>query len=260
MKIALTVGHSLLKNGSYTSASGEVNEYKYNKKLMKKVKKYLSAEGHDVTLYICPEKVFTAASQEKSWKLTRLNAKNYDLVVEGHLNCFNGKAHGTEVLYVSEGGKKYAQRVQKKLVSAGFTDRDIQKRTNLYMLNGTKATTIMTESFFCDSKSDYKIGKAVNKIAKLIAEGICNKKLGTATKVKEAVKTTVKKVTKATVYAKVVTKSDPLMIRKSANGSSKIIGKIPKGASVEVIAKGSTWTKVKYKSVVGYSATKYLKF
>ena len=45
MRIALTVGHSLLKNGSYTSASGEdcggVNEYKYNKKLMKKVKKYI---------------------------------------------------------------------------------------------------------------------------------------------------------------------------------------------------------------------------
>ena len=169
MRIALTVGHSLLKNGSYTSASGEdcggVNEYKYNKKLMKKVKEYLESDGHSVDLYICPEKVFTAASQEKSWKLTRLNAKNYDLVVEGHLNCYNGKAHGTEVLYVSEGGKKYAKRVQKKLVSAGFTDRDVQKRTNLYMLNGTKATTIMTESFFCDSKSDYKIGKAVNKIA-----------------------------------------------------------------------------------------------
>ena len=123
------------------------------------------------------------------------------------------------------------------------------------MLNGTKATTIMTESFFCDSKSDYKIGKAVNKIAKLIAEGICNKKLGTATKAKEAVKTAVKKVTKATVYAKVVTKSDPLMIRQSAKGSSKVIGKIPKGASVKVISKGSTWTKVKYKSVTGYSAT-----
>ena len=49
MRIALTVGHSLLKNGSYTSASGEdcggVNEYKYNKKLMKKVKKYLESEG-----------------------------------------------------------------------------------------------------------------------------------------------------------------------------------------------------------------------
>ena len=48
MRIALTVGHSLLKNGSYTSASGEdcggVNEYKYNKKLMKKVKEYLERD------------------------------------------------------------------------------------------------------------------------------------------------------------------------------------------------------------------------
>ena len=118
----------------------------------------------------------------------------------------------------------------------------------------------MTESFFCDSKSDYKIGKDVNKIAKLIAEGICNKKLGTATKAKEAVKTVVKKVTKATTYAKVATKSDPLMIKQSANVSSKIIGKIPKGSKAEVIKKGSTWTKVKYKSVTGYSATRYLKF
>ena len=56
MRIALTVGHSLLKNGSYTSASGEdcggVNEYKYNKKLMKKVKEYLESDGHSVDLYI----------------------------------------------------------------------------------------------------------------------------------------------------------------------------------------------------------------
>ena len=50
MRIALTVGHSLLKNGSYTSASGEdcggVNEYKYNKKLMKKVKEYLERNNN----------------------------------------------------------------------------------------------------------------------------------------------------------------------------------------------------------------------
>lgn len=264
MKIALTVGHSILKNGSYTSASGAdcggVNEYEYNKKLMKKVKKYLSAEGHDVTLYICPEKVFTSASQEKSWKLSRLNAKNYDLIIEGHLNCYNGSAHGTEVLYVSETGKKYAARIQNKIVSAGFFDREIKKRTNLYMLNSTKAPTIMTESFFCDSKSDYKIGKDVNKIARLIAEGVCDKKLNATAKAAAAVKETMKKVTKKATYAKVVTKSDPLRIRKAASKDAKIIGNITKGTKVEVITKGSTWTKVKYKSITGYSATSYLKF
>ena len=62
MRIALTVGHSLLKNGSYTSASGEdcggVNEYKYNKKLMKKVKKYLESDGHSVDVYLPRESIY----------------------------------------------------------------------------------------------------------------------------------------------------------------------------------------------------------
>ena len=52
MRIALTVGHSLLNNGSNTSVSGEdcggVNEYMFNKSLMNKVKEYLESDGHSV--------------------------------------------------------------------------------------------------------------------------------------------------------------------------------------------------------------------
>ncbi|GAA0222862.1 hypothetical protein J2Z43_002146 [Clostridioides mangenotii] len=33
MKICITVGHSILKNGNCTSASGVVNEYQYSKAL-----------------------------------------------------------------------------------------------------------------------------------------------------------------------------------------------------------------------------------
>ena len=36
--------------------------------------------------------------------------------------------------------------------------------------------------------------------------------------------------------------------------------KISYKEKAEIIKKGSTWTKVKYKSVTGYSATRYLKF
>lgn len=68
------------------------------------------------------------------------------------------------------------------------------------------------------------------------------------------------KTEKKKVYAKANTKSDPLSIREKASATAKIIGKIPKGSKAEVIKKGSTWTKVKYKSTTGYSATKYLKF
>lgn len=73
----------------------------------------------------------------------------------------------------------------------------------------------------------------------------------TATKAKKAAKK---------VYAVVNTKTDPLTIRKIASATATAIGKAPKKATVEVIKKGSTWTKVKYKNTTGYVTSKYLKF
>ena len=74
----------------------------------------------------------------------------------------------------------------------------------------------------------------------------------TATKAK---KKAVKKV-----YAKVNTKHDPLTIRKSASSTAAVLGRVPKKSKVEVLKKGSTWTKIKYKNTTGYVATRYLKF
>lgn len=68
-----------------------------------------------------------------------------------------------------------------------------------------------------------------------------------------------KKATKKKMYATVNTKKDPLTIRSAANAKSKEIGKIQKGIKVEVVKKGASWTKVKYKTTTGYVATKYLK-
>lgn len=68
-----------------------------------------------------------------------------------------------------------------------------------------------------------------------------------------------KKATKKKTYATVNTKKDPLTIRSAANAKSKEIGKIQKGIKVEVVKKGASWTKVKYKTTTGYVATKYLK-
>lgn len=68
-----------------------------------------------------------------------------------------------------------------------------------------------------------------------------------------------KKTAKKKTYATVNTKKDPLTIRSTANAKSKELGKIPKGIKVEVVKKGASWTKVKYKKNTGYVATKYLK-
>lgn len=178
MKIAVIVGHSLLKNGSYTSADGKryggCNEYKWNRAFSKQLVSALKANGHKVKRIICPEKKFTSAAQEKSYKLNLVNSGGYDLIIELHLNAASANAKGTEVLYKSDAGKKYAHKIQKQL-STVFTNRGIKKRDDLYMLNSTKPTALILETFFCTNKSDYKKGKGLakrKKLAGLVAKGI----------------------------------------------------------------------------------------
>lgn len=71
--------------------------------------------------------------------------------------------------------------------------------------------------------------------------------------------TTVKEAKKAKVYGTVITKHDPLIMRKSANTKSDIVYRIPKGATVEVVKKGSAWHKVKYNGKTGYCSATYIK-
>lgn len=180
MKIALTVGHSKLKNGSYTSADGKkyggCNEYRWSKAFSRQVKKQLENKGYTVKRIVCPENKFTSSTEEKNYKLNLINSGNYDLVIELHLNAASPSAEGTEVLYKSSTGKKYANSVQKQLSSV-FKNRGIKQRNDLYILNGTKPPAILIETFFCTSKTDYKKGKGLKKrtkLAKLVAAGIKN--------------------------------------------------------------------------------------
>lgn len=180
MKIALTVGHSLLKNGCYTSADGKqyggCNEYKWCKAFSKQVKKQLEDKGYIVDRIVCPEKKFTSSTQEKAYKLNKINNGNYGLVIELHLNAASPNAEGTEVLYKSNTGKKYASSVQRQL-STIFKNRKIKQRDDLYILNGTNPPAILIETFFCTSKSDYRKARGLinrTKLAKLVANGIKN--------------------------------------------------------------------------------------
>ena len=175
MKILLSVGHSILKNGRCTSADGRpyggILEYAYNKEIAGKVQTYLQSAGHEVKLLICPELQFHRPSEERTYKLKEEKYGGYDLVVELHLNAsmqHNGR--GCEVLYQSEKGKLIAQSIQTQLATV-FKDRGIQKRENLYMLAQTKAPAVIVESFFCDSTADCKIAEKTD-VAMLIAQGI----------------------------------------------------------------------------------------
>mgnify|MGYP001592007419 CR=1 FL=1 len=126
---------------------------------------------------ICPEKKFLQKGEESVYKLNLVNNGKYDLIVELHLNATGTPTpKGCEVLYLSGGGKVFAERVQGKL-STVFSNRGTVHRPNLYMLRDTKPVTIMLETFFCTNVSDCKIGADKDKIARLIAEGISGKNL-----------------------------------------------------------------------------------
>lgn len=177
MKIFLSVGHSILKNGNVTSADGRSMggclEYAFCKELAPYVKKYLERAGHNVTMVICPEGKFAVSNDEMRYKLNIENNGDFDLAVELHLNAFNGQAFGSEVYYMSGAGKKYADAVVSKLGTV-FHNRGSVENPHLYMLNKTKATAILVEIFFCDNSSDYQ--KALNagfdNLGRKIAEGI----------------------------------------------------------------------------------------
>ncbi|WP_027702062.1 N-acetylmuramoyl-L-alanine amidase [Metaclostridioides mangenotii] len=168
----------MLRSGLCTSADGVVNEYQYCKMLSEFLAKVLRLAGCTVDVIICPEKQFVKSTEEKNYKLSRINGKKYDLVIELHLNSYNGSAKGTEVLYCSNTGEMYAQRVVNNLGTV-FTSRGVKDRPDLYMLNSTDCPAIMIETFFCDSKNDYDIATKLGygEVAKLIAEGILNRSI-----------------------------------------------------------------------------------
>ncbi|EQK77580.1 N-acetylmuramoyl-L-alanine amidase [Clostridioides difficile] len=187
MKICITVGHSILKSGACTSANGVVNEYQYNKSLAPVLADTFRKEGHKADVIICPEKQFKTKSEEKSYKIPKVNSGGYDLLIELHLNSSGVGAFGTEVFYYSEKGKEYAQRGVDKLSKPFIRkkgDKEVGNRgvkldKSLYILNSSKPTAILIESFFCDNKEDYEKAKKLGHegIAKLIVEGVLNKNI-----------------------------------------------------------------------------------
>lgn len=77
MKICVSIGHSILKNGNNTSSNGIKNEYNYNKLLAPKVVELLKKEGHTVKLMQCPERMFNKSTEEAGYKLSVINSNKY---------------------------------------------------------------------------------------------------------------------------------------------------------------------------------------
>lgn len=180
-KIAIFVGHSILKTGEYTCAIGIKNEYEYNKQLAREIAKLFNIAGQACDVIIVPEYRYNSG-YEDDYKLPIANSGRYDLIMELHLNHYDGKANGTEVICYPKGeSKEVALRVRNNLATK-FHKRDlIETRDKFYMIRSTTPPAIMIESFFCDSAKDCSIADelGVAGVAKLIAEGVLDTTINT---------------------------------------------------------------------------------
>jgi hypothetical protein len=80
------------------------------------------------------------------------NSQTRDLDVSVHFNAFDGKAHGTETLYVTQ--RKLAKELTDAIASLGFTNRGPKYRDNLAFLNNTERPAVLLEICFCDNEED----------------------------------------------------------------------------------------------------------
>ena len=171
MNLCIVAGHTTTGKG--TGAVGYINESTENRILAKKVTEYIKKAGHNCDYY----EVNKSDTYLKD-QVNFANKKAYDVVVQIHFNAGGGT--GTETLYRSTAGKKYANQVNKKL-STMYKNRGVKHDINdvgrkLYWLTNTKYPAILIETCFVDSKTD--TDKYVNNkdaTAKLIAEGIIGK-------------------------------------------------------------------------------------
>ncbi|PEV31735.1 N-acetylmuramoyl-L-alanine amidase [Bacillus thuringiensis] len=118
------------------------------------------------TVYDDTDEVGTTQSQNLNNIIRKSNSHAVDLVISFHLNASNGNGQGVEVLYYDQ--KDLAAKISAQLAKdIGWRDRGAKQRTDLAVLNGTKAPAILIELGFIDNESDmakWNVDKIANSI------------------------------------------------------------------------------------------------
>lgn len=144
-------------------ATGILDESKITRRILKEVKKLLKKEHisfADITVNHGKDSVDVLNRLEK--KQGKYIAK---INISLHLNSFDGKAKGTEVLYYK---KTPVSSAYFKAMNI-FTRRGNTKRGDLFIMRHFDSPTFLLELFFCDNKSDcFKYKKDTKRVAKAV--------------------------------------------------------------------------------------------
>jgi len=161
-------------NQTKNDVAGGGNEAEYALIMANLAKGMLTKAGFDV---VVDQDFDNAPSNANSW--------GADIFVSMHTNASGG--HGTETLYVSDGGKVLATSMQAGLVgSVGYEDRGLVRRTDLHVLNASAMIACLEEAVFHDcttasgpkghppAESEFlRSAPGQQKIAAGVAAGVC---------------------------------------------------------------------------------------
>ncbi|GEM_PF-4104564 len=157
------------------AVAGGGNEAQYALIVANQVEDILDATGFD-------------SKVDQSFANAPNNANTWGAAIFVSIHSNAGGGHGTETLWVSNGGKTLAQHVQDGLLGRlPYADRGLKYRDNLHVLNNTDMFACLTESVFHDctvtsglmghppSESAFlKSAAGQEAIARGIAEGVCS--------------------------------------------------------------------------------------
>jgi N-acetylmuramoyl-L-alanine amidase len=155
--------------------SGGGNEAQYALINAKLAKPIIAGAGHSV---VVDQDFYNAPKNANSW--------GADVFVSIHSNA--GGGHGIETLYLSNGGKVLAGKVNNGLLAKlPYQNRGLKLRTDLHVLNSTNMYACLTEVLFhdCTKTSGYqghppsesaflRSASGQAKIAAGIASGTCS--------------------------------------------------------------------------------------
>ena len=157
------------KEPAVSSLFENINESEENRSLSNIVVKYLKLAGHTVDYYEINE-----ANDYLQKQVAKANSKDYDLVVQIHFNAYKNTTDemGTEVLYLSDSGKVWAEKINAKL-STVFKNRGV-KCQDFTVIYKTVTPCVLVEYGFYSNKDDLKILKNnQNELVEATLKGIC---------------------------------------------------------------------------------------
>lgn len=172
MKIGVDLGHGVNPD---RGANGFIAEETIINSVGTLVISKLKSLGHSV-IELRPESA-TSVSDSLYKRYNKADYYNVDMVVSIHANAGGGQ--GTEIFTYNAKEVKQARDVLNNLVGLGFTNRNIKDGSHLAIIKRPKATAMLIEVCFVDTKSDVDLYNSIGaeQIADAIAEGLTGQKV-----------------------------------------------------------------------------------